>query len=312
MAFFSLSKARIEHLVYKKRRFSHIAKRLRSAPQRLLITILLLNNLVNISASLLASNLFENAFGSQAIGIVTGVMTFLILVFGEIVPKSFAQIHAERYALWAAPFIQIIFWILYPIVLFLELITGWSRKRTKGSSAILYKEELKAMLHVGVKEHQIDKYERELIERSLRFDDLKVKQIMTAWKKVVRLDGDTQISKIAFFVSNSEHTRFPVYLKKEENVIGFVHVKNILAAVKSNKRDEQLQTISTPIEIVLNTMMIEALFYRMKKYRFRICLVKNKKENIVGLVTMRDLTEEIIGDYPSSLEEAPQGKAGEQ
>ncbi|MFC1663113.1 CBS domain-containing protein, partial [Patescibacteria group bacterium] len=174
---------------------------------------------------------------------------------------------------------------------------------------ILYKEELKTLLQMGVKEKQFEKYESDLIKRSLRFNNLTVKQVMTPLKKAVILDGDTQISKVAYFVSNSAYSRFPVFLKREDNIIGSVHIKQIFATTKSDNRDDAISTITNPVEIVPDSMMIDALFHRMRKHRFRLNLVKNSKNKLVGLVTMRDLVEEIIGDYPEPAEATTNNKS---
>ncbi|MFH0952388.1 MAG: hemolysin family protein [Patescibacteria group bacterium] len=302
MAFFSLSRAQVQGLINKKSRFAYLVAKLRKKPQRLLITILLGNNFVNISASILASIIAELYFGSRAIGFVTGIMTFLILVFGEIIPKTYARSHAAPFAQFISPFFRFLTIVFLPAVWLLEVITYWSTRNKSIKPILHFDEELKAMLQVGLKDKQLERFESDLIERTLRFDHLTVRQVMTPWKKIITLDGDVPISQIAYFVSRSPYSRFPVYLKNKDNIIGYIHARDILAAIKSKKRDNNLSSITRQPDFVPETMTIDALFYRMKKHRFRISLVRDRKNKIIGLVSLRDLTEEIVGEYPAPAE----------
>ncbi|MBW2974715.1 DUF21 domain-containing protein, partial [Candidatus Woesearchaeota archaeon] len=191
-ALVSMSRLRVRHLVKQKKRGAKALKKLKDNPKRLLITILIGNNLANVTASSLATWIAMDVFKGNAISYAIGIMTFLILVFGEITPKSFATHHNKRFSLFVAEPILILSIILYPVVIifsgitsFLLRVFGWEKKK-KGP--VVTEAEIKTIVEMGEDIGAIKKTEEALIKNVFKFDDIEVRDIMTSKKRVFSLE----------------------------------------------------------------------------------------------------------------------------
>lgn len=198
-AIVSLSDAKVRSLVLKELRGAKALQKLRKNPHRLLITILIGNNLVNISASVMAAALFTELFGSAGLGIATGVMTFFVLVFGEITPKSFATKYAARFSLIAAKPITVLQIIFSPIIWFLDKIVkqfitslGGTMREEKVSE-----EEIKAFIDISAEAGTIQKREKELLKNVLQFNDINVEEVMTPRVNIKALPDTASLKEVA-------------------------------------------------------------------------------------------------------------------
>ncbi len=297
IALFSLSQGKIQELLQQQLIGSIYVWRLRQNAQNLLATILIGNNIVNTLCASLATVLAVKYFGDYGIGIATGLATLLLLMFGEILPKSIAQKNNVYIALKVAPILWFLNRLLFPLVWLLnhfnEFITTKLLKIKK--TELVTEGEIRALARLGVEVGAIDYRERELIEKVFHFNDTLVKKVMTPRYKIVALNGEAPVEQIAFFVGQQEFSRFPVYLDDQDNYIGYVHVNDVMKVLNSDNREIEIKSLARPLRKIKSNETLEAVFRKMRVNREHLMLVTdNKKE--VGIVTMEDLLESIVGE----------------
>lgn len=298
-ALVSISDSKVDSLVANKKRNSKLLKKLKKDPHKLLITILIGNNIINIGASAFAAVVFTDYFGSNAVGIATGVMTFFILIFGEITPKSFAHQHAAGVSLLMARPIYFLQLLLYPAVLFFELIVHVVNRffGNKTNSYSVTEGELLAMVNIGAKEGAIEKAERELIENVLEFNDIKVEDVMTPRVAMDALDCEWTIQEAVNYVKKHTHSRLPVFKDNLDNIIGVISIKTLLKYFDecSPRRKLKNLEINLPLEVP-HTKKINKLFREFQRKHVHLAVVIDEFGGTAGLVTLEDLLEEIVGD----------------
>ncbi len=300
IALTSLSPAKTKTLKNDHRVGAKAVYRLKQNPESLLITILIGNNLVNILATVIATIWGIRVFGNNALGIVTGGLTFVILIFGEIAPKTYAQKHALGFARMMANPLLWLTYILYPIIWLLEKLIKGLMWLLKAQSPIrtMSEEELLAMVDIGTKEGVIEEHEQELIENVLEFTDTKVEEVMTIKGDIEALNINTSIRDAGYFFTTHSHSRIPVFKENLDNVIGILTVHDILKITHTEKHPiEQLVDFKYTHPIVVpKTKSIAKLFREFQKRRQHIAIVVDERGHTVGLVTMEDILEEIVGD----------------
>ncbi|MFT7184506.1 MAG: putative hemolysin [Oceanicoccus sp.] len=301
-ALMSLSPAKVRTLVEGRRKGSKYLAKLKHEHHRTLITILVGNNFVNIAAASLTTVLFTETFGSSAVGMATGILTMVVLVFGEILPKSFATTYAERMSLILAPPLYIMGIILMPLILILDLLVKSLLKLTGGDQKqLVTDEELIAMASIGEEEGSLDAHERELIENVLEFNDIHVEEIMTPRVHIDAMPENYDLDEAANFIVHHTHSRIPVYRETLNNIVGICSVKDLLTERHDLSEEEHDEVTLRNIQLrpplrVVRTMKVQDLFKKFKKKRTHIAIVTDKDGRTAGLVTMEDLIEEIVGD----------------
>lgn len=309
-AIISVSDAKVRSLVKEKKRSAETLNLLKKDPHKLLITILIGNNLVNIGASVLATVVFTNAFGSSGLGIATGVMTLLVLIFGEITPKSFATKYSVGIALFVCKplyILQIIFspiiWVMNKLVKFLINLMGHEYNEEEVSE-----EEIKALIELGAEKGSIQKHEKELLKNILQFNDITVEEVMTPRISVDALPSDTTLQEAIDFVIKKSHSRIPIYENTIDNVIGIVTIKDILMLSEQFNDNKKLENcdLKTPLFVPVSKK-IDVLFKEFQKARTHIAVVIDEYGGTAGIVSLEDLLEEIVGEIidESDIEEMP-------
>ncbi|MBI2634198.1 HlyC/CorC family transporter [Candidatus Peregrinibacteria bacterium] len=297
-ALISLRPSKVSELVAKMAANSGILKKLKEDPHKLLITILVGNNVVNISASAYAAVVFTRLFGDSGVGIATGIMTFMILVFGEILPKSFAHQHSASISLLVARPIYFLQTILYPIVWFFKEVVIVANRifGTKKSSTIT-EGELVAMLKIGTREGTINKQEQEFIENVLEFNDIEVGEIMTPRVGIGALESATTLDDAVDFAIRHSHSRIPVYRKTIDNIIGVINIKELLKFYDEHPHNRKLEELklTMPLEAPMSKK-IDKLFREFQRKHLHMAIVIDEHGGTAGLVTMEDLLEEIVGE----------------
>jgi len=293
IAMFSLSSAKVKDLVLRKKKNAHLLQRLLSNKHRLLVIVLLGNNLVNIGAASLATVAAVNIFGNLGAGIATGAMTILILIFGEMYPKAYFQLNAAKIALFFAPVIYTLQIILYPIVFILEkllaLLTGGK------SMEKVSEREVKALSRLAVEAGTIDFEEHEMIMNVLEFNDKEVREIITPRYRMKILNDEADVDQVAYFMGQSGFSRYPVYHNQKDNIIGYVHVIDIMKVLNSDNREKELEHFVQPIIKLKPNEKINSVFNKMIRTERHMAVVYRKDE-LLGLVTMEDILEEIVGE----------------
>ncbi len=297
-ALLSVPQSKVDELFNKKVKNSRLLKRLKKDPHRLLITVLIGNNIVNIGASAYAAIVFTDFFGSSGLGIATGIMTFFILIFGEITPKSFAHQHSVGYSLFVSKPIFALQILLFPIVFLLEKVVKIVNKifGSKNSFTVT-EDELVAMLKIGAKEGAIEKHERELIENVFEFNDIIVEEVMTPRVSIEALDCEMNIGEAVDFAINHSHSRLPVYRDNLDNIIGVISIKDLLKCFDEYSPKKKLKTLSLqiPLEVPFSKK-INNLFKEFQRKHLHIAIVIDEFGGTAGLVTMENLLEEIVGE----------------
>lgn len=305
-ALVSLSPARVRNLVNNRRAGAFMVERLKARPQRLLITILICNNLVNIGASVFATVTATRLFGEGALAYVTGILTLLILVFGEIFPKTLAHKFADQFSLlvaWPLEMLQYlllpIIWLLEKLIIFINRIVGIKTRDGAASSELVTEDELKAMIDISTEEGALHKDEARIIERVIDFHDVMVQEVMTPRPKICAVSCDKTVEEaVEIMVLEGLHSRLPVYREQLENPIGFVTLRHAVNWMQDeNLRGRLLSQMDlSPPLVVPMTQNIDILFKEFQWKHVHIALVVDQHGSVVGLVTMEDLLEELMGE----------------
>ena len=296
VAFLSISSIRLNSLLEKRIEGAKSLQRLRNSRRKVIIALLIGNNVVNITASAIATSLAIGIWGESGVGIAVGVMTFLILTFGEIAPKSFATGNAEMFMLFFSPLIEFICYVATPLVAvfdFINRLIPGVYSRATGVEQFT-EEEVRSAIQLGAKHKGITEREREMIENVLEFNDRTVAEAMTPKSRVVALDGNMLVAvahKKA--LESSQYSRFPVMM--QGRVIGNVSVK-IMGRALYQHPDWHLAKIAWEAVRVKSTMKASEAFARLQKLGRNIAIVEDDKGAVVGVVTLEDLLEELVGE----------------
>jgi putative hemolysin len=293
IAMFSLSDHKIRHLIEKKVRGAKLLYSLKNDSHKLLITILIGNNVVNIGAASLATFLALELFGNVGVGIATGVMTFLILFFGEIIPKAFATKNAQPIALFTAQIINILKYLFYPFVLFFNMITKLVIPTNQANSEdLLTEDEVKGMLKLSGEQGEIKQQEQEMIQNIFKLDDTVAEQIMTPRPKVFALEKNSKLGDVLDLILEKGYSRIPIYENELDSIEGVVYVKDLLGADLSKKLSDFMRTAF----FVLESKKIDSLLYDFKQKQSHLAIVVNEHGTVVGVISIEDLLEEIVGE----------------
>jgi CBS domain containing-hemolysin-like protein len=298
-ALFSLHESQIRLMVRKKTRNAHIVSRLKKDPQRLLASLLIANNVVNLSIASYATVVAYRHFETMGSAIATGISIVVVILWGEIIPKTIAFRHKERFSQVVAPTILVLYFLCYPVTSIFVFIERFLQKKFHGNSAnLVSEEEIRIMAELGLEHGEIDHAEQQMIEKIFQFDDITVGQIATPKERIESLNGEVPVEQIAYFVSQSGFSRFPVYDGNPNVFIGYVHTNDVMRVLNSDDRDHPIVEFAWPLGVVSAALPLRDAFRFMTKERVHIYLVHDSddKETIIGMVTMEDILEEIMGD----------------
>lgn len=267
---------------------------------KLLSAVLIGNNIVNISASSLATVLFTKLYGSQAVGITTGVLTLLVLLFGEITPKTLAKIYNVKFALWYVDVIAALMWLLTPVIWLLDLICAGIFKLLRvDQSAVetITEGELRAIVNVSHEEGVIEGEEKEMITNVVDFGDSLAKDVMVPRVDMVFVSVEDSVQDILDIYMKEQYTRIPVYEESKDNVIGILHVKDFFFYYATHKDEEfNIREILREPFFTYEYQKTSDLMNEMRKNPLSIAIVLDEYGVTAGLVTLEDLIEEIVGE----------------
>lgn len=303
----SLSRARAQSLAKDRRPGAKALWTLKRNTTRMLVIILIGNNLVNIGASALATVVATDLFGHFGPGIAVGVLTLFILVFGEVTPKSWAAHHADRVSLVAAPILLVFGRLVFPLVWVLERFSEWLHKTTAiDSEPMVTESEVISLVEHGAEEGTIQDEEMEMIERVFAFDDLKVRDVMTPRGEIFSLPGRTPLRDALPDILSGSYSRIPLYENNPDDIVGLVHLRDILEAAVRGKQDEPLLSFACDPLFVPQTQPIDELFASLRKSKRHLALVVNEYGMLQGVVTLEDLLEELVGEIYDESDRMPE------
>lgn len=302
----SLNKIKLRHMVDEGVPGAELVEKLTDDPNKLLGAILIGNNIVNIGASSLATILATNLFGSKGVGIATGVMTILILIFGEITPKSIAKQKSEAVSLRVSKFIKVVVMIFKPFVYILTAISSFFIRLLGGNpdadEAFITEEELKTMVDVSEEEGVLENVEKEMIFNVFDFADLQVKDAMVQRVDVVSVSEEATYDEVMDIIKSEQFSRIPVYDQTIDNIIGILNVKDLVMIENPREDFNVTKYIREPFYTFEFKKVVE-LFKEMKKTRNHIAVVLDEYGGTVGLITIEDLLEEIVGEIEDEYDE---------
>lgn len=300
-ALMSLSKIRIRHMVEEGVKGAKLVEKLIEDPNKLLGAILIGNNIVNIGSSAIATSLAVKISGGSesAVAIVTGVMTVLILIFGEITPKSIAKQKSENVSLKVSKPIKFCVFIFKPFVsiftvvsaVFIKLLGG----DPKATEPFITEEELKTMVGVSEEEGVLEDVEKEMIFNVFDFGDLQVKDVMVQRVDVTAVEVNSSYEELMKVIKEDQFSRIPVYDDTIDDVVGIINVKDLIIAGYEGEEFDAKKYMREPLYTFEFKKIIE-LFNEMKKSRNHMAVVLDEYGGTVGIVTIEDLVEEIVGD----------------
>jgi len=296
-AIFSLSDARVLSLKKQKIRGAKTLYKLRKNPNRLLITILIGNNVANIAASAITTYLITRSLGSFGIGIATGILTLVILIFGEIIPKSFAYAKAARISLLMAYPLHLMSTILSPIIFCFELITSTMIKLSgKKPEKRVTSSEIKTLIKMGGEAGVLKKEEEEMLEGIFKLKETSVKKVMTKRSKVVAIEKNTMIGDALSKMVRNGYSRMPVYNRTIDGIVGVVHTKDLLPYTQKQWLSEPISKAMQKPVFVYSDKDIYSLLDELRKRNKHMAIVLNKKKKLEGIVTIEDILEEVVGE----------------
>ena len=319
IAMFSLASHRLENLAEEGRRGSRTLLQLKQDPHRLLVTILVGNNLVNIAMSSIATGLLTYYIGSGSVAVVIATIgiTALVLLFGESAPKSYAIDHTESWALRIARPLKLAEYVLWPLIVLFDFLTRAVNRVTGGQSAIetsyVTRQEIRDIIETGEREGVLDEEEREMLQRTLRFNRTIAKEIMTPRLDMTAMPVDASIDEAIETCVQSGHARLPVYEGSLDNVIGIVHIRDLVRdnTFGESPADVDLEDVIEPTLHVPESKNVDDLLTEMREERLHMVIVIDEFGTTEGLVTMEDLTEEIVGEILEGEEEVPIDRLGD-
>ena len=296
-ALMSVNHVKVKSLVKQEKPGSIDLERIKENPHKLIITILIGNNLVNIAAASLATIIFANYFGSAAIGISTGVMTFLVLVFGEITPKTYASQNAEYISLKVAKIILYLSILLSPLIWFFEIISRFMTRilGTKEENQ-LTEAEIETIVTMGRKEGILEKEAADMMHNLLRFGQRTVEEIMTPRVDLVLIDGEKKVREVLDFIVKTPYSRYPVYIENKDRIEGIIDIDDVLRQVKNKKLSTKVKNILRPVLFFPETKEIDDLLTEFEGKEVPMAIVVDEYGGVQGLVTVEDILEEIVGD----------------
>jgi len=232
------SQATVEQLVKQKKRGAKALQKLKSNPGWMMSAVNLGNNLVNVGSSALATVVAIELFGDEGLGIAVGIMTFLIIIFGEVTPKTYCNANATKIALRASGILMMFSYATYPIVWVLERITRVMIKLT-GSDyhpPALTENELKGIIDQVHRDEAIETHERDLVHRALEFDDTVIRSVMTPRTKMQMLPAKMLLFEALPIINQNSHSRIPIYGETHDDIVGFIHVRDVFGKLKQETK----------------------------------------------------------------------------
>lgn len=301
----SLNRYRLKHLAKSGNRGAKNAERLLKTPDKLISVILVGNNFVNILASAIATLIAVQLWGDAGIAIATMALTVVVLIFAEVTPKTIAALHPERIAFPASFVLAVLLKILYPVIWLLNLITNsllalLGIKTDGNGSDALSKEELRTVLFES--SQRISPKYKDMLVSIIDLEKVTVDDIMVPRNEVVGIDLDLEISEIIDQIRHSQHTRMPVYKSDINKVVGIVHLRSINRFLNENELTKSMimQATREPYFVPESTPLHTQMFNFQKEKR-RIGIVVDEYGDVIGIVTLEDILEEIVGEFTTDM-----------
>ena len=308
----SLSEAKTRQLIENDNRGAKALRLWVRHPNRVLTTLLVCNNVVNILSASLATVIADSWFGDYyGVGIATGSMTLILLVFGEVTPKTFARHNAEKIAPTMMVIIYPLYWILTPFVSLLTWIAAIIVRimggKSSSSGPFATEEDIAFMIRLGNKEGVLAHDEGQMLESVFEFHDTLVKEVMISRTNICSFEKNVTLSEVLKEISEQNHSRWPVYEENIDNVIGVFHSKDLIQIMDGNRSNFSIVDYIRPALFVPDMMKVRTLLKEFKHGKAHLAIVVDEYGGTAGIISLEDVLEEIVGEirdeYDSAEEE---------
>ena len=298
----SASKPRLHNMAKSGKKNAKIFEELFKDKERLICTILFANNLVNILASAIATKILLEVTNNEGILYATIIMTLMILLFGELIPKTLALSKADQYALKIAPLMRILVYLLYPLTVTLNFVASTLLKILGVNYLNLKKEEISEKreeeLRGAIDLHGEDssKDEKNMLKSILDLDEITVVSIMIPRKDIFSLSSDIQYNDLINKLKNSPHSRIPIWEKNPENIIGIFHIRKLIELQGVDKKTFDIKPLCQKPWFIPESTKLDNQLMEFKRRKEHFSIVVDEYGEFLGIVTLEDIIEEIVGD----------------
>ncbi|RIZ59336.1 HlyC/CorC family transporter [Paraclostridium bifermentans] len=306
-ALMSLSRIRVRHMQEEGVKGAKLVGKLTEDSGKLLSSILVGNNVVNIAATSISTSLFISILGTQGVAVATALMTILVLIFGEITPKTIAANNSEKIAILVSKPIKVIILILTPVVWVFNIITNIIFKifgiKSKSGQPYITEEELRTMVNVSQEEGVLEIEERQIINNVFQFGDMQAKEAMVQRLDMVCIDADDGYKEIISLFKEEQFSRMPVYEESADDIIGIVNIKDIIFLEEEEIANFDIRNYVREAFFTYEFKKITELLEEMKKDKSQMAIVVDEYGGTAGLITIEDLVEEIVGEIEDEYDE---------
>lgn len=306
-ALMSLNKIRLRHMQEENIKGANLLAKLIEDSGNLLSTILIGNNIVNIAATSISTSIFITLLKANGVAIATVVMTILILIIGEIIPKTIAANHSEKVAMIVCRPIRLIIKFLSPIVWVFNLATNFIfmilKIEKKSDQPSITEEELKTMVNVSHEEGVIEIEKREMINNVFQFGDMQANEAMIQRIDIICVSADDNYEEIVSTFKKEQFTRMPVYDQTIDNIIGIVNIKDIIFLNEDEIKSFDIKKHIREAFFTYEFKKITQLLEEMKKDKVQMAIIVDEYGGTAGLITIEDLIEQIVGNIEDEYDE---------
>ena len=307
VALISITRARVRTLGNENRVGSHALMALKESPEHLLTTILIGNTVVNIAAAALATAIAIQQFGDIGVGIATGFVALVILVFGEIGPKIYASRAPDSFALAIAPIILFLSKVFSPAIWLVERVSPKLGIGRDTAEPAVTEDEIKEWIDVGKEEGTIEPEEQDMLYSVLEFGDTTAREIMTPRFNVIVMQDTLTFEDAIRIFNETGFSRIPVFHGQIDNITGILNVKDVFSAMVSHRKESTIREIMYDPMFVPETKKIDDLLKELRIHRVQMAIVIDEYSSFVGIVTVEDILEELVGDILDEFDKEEPG-----
>lgn len=298
MAVISVNRIKLEQLAQGKLTQAVLLKKMLAAPDRLLSTTLVGTNISVVISSVIFTALVVDTLGPSYTWLTTVVMTPVVLIFGEAIPKAVFRYYADRVTFRIARLLRFFEWLFWPLVILISsisrvILAPWRAKEPKRASLFVTREELRLLIKESKKDEIIKPHERAIIHRIFEFGSKKVKEIMVPLKSIISLEAAGSPEQLKELAKTSGYSRIPIYQDKPENLIGFA---NVFDALYAERALSKVSDCLRPVLYISQESPIDQVFYSLQLKRMQIAILLDEQNRHTGMVTFKDLLDEIAGE----------------
>ncbi|MBI2720071.1 MAG: HlyC/CorC family transporter [Rhizobiales bacterium] len=309
------SRARLNEIERRGSRRAAMALALTNTRERLIGALLLGNNVANVTASALATALLIDIFGDSGAIIASVIMTVLILIFAEVLPKTYAIAYPDRSAIAVAPLVRVLVAVFGPVVMAVEWVVKMTLRLfgvdiSIAQNVLSAHDELRGAIDLHLKEGAVVKKDRDMLGGILDLQDLAVSDLMVHRTRMTLIDGSESPAEIVAKVLKSGHTRIPVWKDKPDNIVGVLHAKNLFAALQRHGGEAEkidIEDVLSPAWFVPDTRSVTDQLNAFLRRKTHFAIVVDEYGELQGLITLEDIIEEIVGDIKDEFDAVATG-----